>query len=58
MNAYSIEVSVTEFNGGSEYVRRWKRLEVVKLVKGDEGETRLIWWCGEACAEVPGRFIR
>lgn len=22
MNAYSIEVSVTEFNGGSEYVRR------------------------------------
>ena len=35
MNAYSIEVSVTEFNGGSEYVRRWERLEVVKLGKED-----------------------
>lgn len=58
MNAYSIEVSVTEFNGGSEDVRRWERLEVVKLGKEDKSETRLIWWCGEACAEVPGRFIR
>ena len=34
MNAYSIEVSVTEFNGGSEDVRRWGRLEVAKLGKG------------------------
>lgn len=58
MNAHSIEVSVTEFCGVSEDVRRWGRLEVVKSGKGDKIETRLIWWCGEACAEVPGRFIR
>ena len=58
MNAYSIEVSVTEFNGGSEYVRRWERLEVVKLRKEDKGGMWLIWWCGETSAEVPGRFIR
>lgn len=33
MNAYSIEVSVTEFCGVSEDVRRWGRLEVVKSGK-------------------------
>ena len=44
MNAYSIEVSVTEFCGVSEDVRRWERLEVVKSGKGDKGETRLIRW--------------
>lgn len=58
MNAYSIEVSVTEFCGVSEDVRRWGRLEVVKLGKWDKGGMWLIWWCGESSAEVPGRFIR
>ena len=43
MNAHSIEVSVTEFNGGSEDVRKWERLEVVKSGKEDKSETRLIW---------------
>lgn len=43
MNAYSIEVSVTEFCGVSEDVRRWERLEVVKSGKEDKDEMRLTW---------------
>lgn len=46
------------FRGVSEDVRLWERLEVVKSGKGDKGEMRVVWWCGETCAKVPGRFIR
>ena len=43
MNAYSIEVSVTEFCGENDGVRRWERLEVVKSGKEDKDEMRLTW---------------